>query len=637
MRALMGTSATKRSGPRLRCVLSGAVQSVLCLAALSFFSARPCHAADIHLRWSPPNSGTVAGYRVYFGSFPGDYSQFEDAGQSTSFILRGLPERRRYYLAVSAYNYFGIEGPPSNEVESTTVYDTANVSPSDVDGDGIPNSTDPDADGDGILNFQEAEVGTDPLIRDTDRDGTGDGRELADGTNPLDRGSFKVALSGTVCSEWNGFLSMYNVSEHVNLGAHPLPISSTLFDFYGRNRSTTRFLLPPATQYDLLVHDLPGHTSDSYGTICSVFDGVRGALDGRLVYYKPELVAPSPENYDFAFALPFTNGIRGPQYVPFNTFQPSARSQDQQNLVANWIQLTNLAASNESGELVFYDLEGAVLRRDRLSLPAGRRLDISGHQFGAWRVGLAGWHPDSSTANFQLRNARYLYDNPGTRPTFASAFLLDGAAGSGERLVVPLSTQSMGAVLEISNTSPQPISVLTNIFTSHGEPRLTQQITLQPFASHHLILDNVLLNQRGLATLRANRPESLVATAMHYGRATDGALNFLYGVSATQPIGLDLHGSYNTFLGQYTELWLLNPRPDPQSVIFSVLRYDRNPTVVGNAISVPGNGLRIIHLNDYEQSNVYGSLRVRPELTNSIVAWALRIKDGRYVFPTPVR
>ena len=45
----------------------------------------------------------------------------------------------------------------------------------DTDGDGIPDSTDTDDDGDGINDSDEALIGTDPLLFDTDGDGNSDG------------------------------------------------------------------------------------------------------------------------------------------------------------------------------------------------------------------------------------------------------------------------------------------------------------------------------------------------------------------------------------------------------------------------------------------------------------------------------
>ena len=86
---------------------------------------------------------------------------------------------------------------------------------------------------------------------------------------------------------------------------------------------------------------MTGFEADTYGLICSTAtNGQPGDVDGRMVFYKPDAASGG---YQFAFALPLGNGLKGPQYVPYNTYQPSLDLSDAGNLAANWIQLTNLA------------------------------------------------------------------------------------------------------------------------------------------------------------------------------------------------------------------------------------------------------------------------------------------------------
>jgi hypothetical protein len=66
------------------------------------------------------SSGTVEGYNVYYGTNPGDRSNFRDAGNTTQLDLNNLPlsEGVTYYLCVSAYNSAG-ESPPCAPVVFT--------------------------------------------------------------------------------------------------------------------------------------------------------------------------------------------------------------------------------------------------------------------------------------------------------------------------------------------------------------------------------------------------------------------------------------------------------------------------------------------------------------------------------------
>ena len=55
------------------------------------------------------SSGTVNGYNVYYGTTPGDQSNYRDVGNVTQLDLNNLPlsEGVTYYLSVSAYNEAG--------------------------------------------------------------------------------------------------------------------------------------------------------------------------------------------------------------------------------------------------------------------------------------------------------------------------------------------------------------------------------------------------------------------------------------------------------------------------------------------------------------------------------------------------
>lgn len=73
----------------------------------------------------------------------------------------------------------------------TTELDTTTASPStakaapDLDGDGTPDIDDSDIDGDGVANSTEVSDGTLPAIPDTDDDGLNDGEEKIQGADPL--------------------------------------------------------------------------------------------------------------------------------------------------------------------------------------------------------------------------------------------------------------------------------------------------------------------------------------------------------------------------------------------------------------------------------------------------------------------
>lgn len=73
--------------------------------------------AGSSLAWDPPDTGTVNGYRIYYGLTSGNYSDKVDAGNVTQYELSGLSlkDNTEYFFAVRAYNDAGESGD-SNEI-----------------------------------------------------------------------------------------------------------------------------------------------------------------------------------------------------------------------------------------------------------------------------------------------------------------------------------------------------------------------------------------------------------------------------------------------------------------------------------------------------------------------------------------
>jgi hypothetical protein len=495
----------------------------------------------------------------------------------------------------------------------------------------------PDSDGDGLSDAEEAVRGTDPNKVDTDEDGISDGQEVQDGSNPLDRGSFRGRRSNTVCAEWNGFLGgMYNILEHVNLSIKTLSLATSLYSFDGEKQSTWFGSIASGAQTDFLVHDMPGFSRDSYGKVCSTSENAaENELDGRMIYYKPNA---NQSGFDFAFAMPFVSGIRGKQYVPFNTYQPSLAAVDGNNVVANWIQLTNLENTAQAGTLRFYDQAGSLLGSVAVDIPAGARRDYAGHQFGKNRVGLVEFEPISAIASFQMRNVRYYYDNPHMANSFAAAFQLQGRAPTGEKIVVPVDTRGSTSVLEVSNTRAAPTAATVDFYREDGSLAQSFALNLSAHASQHLIVDGIIANGLGTAAVRGAVKESIVATAMQYGRDEQLRIRHVYGIEAQQPFGQTLKGSFNTFIQQGCSLVVTNPSAYPLGGLVSMTRYDGAAVVTNEQFSVPAQGVEEIDLCGKSENNSYGVVSLQLNRKNSATAHVLRsAANGDYRFPTEVR
>jgi len=69
-------------------------------------------AAAATLTWSP-SSGTVDGYKVHYGTSPGNPSGTVDVGDNTQYSLNtlSLSENAQYFFCISAYNTSGESDP----------------------------------------------------------------------------------------------------------------------------------------------------------------------------------------------------------------------------------------------------------------------------------------------------------------------------------------------------------------------------------------------------------------------------------------------------------------------------------------------------------------------------------------------
>ncbi len=72
--------------------------------------------ASVTLAWLPNTEPDLAGYTVYYGRASGVYEHVVDAGASNRITISGLESGTRYYFVVTAYDTYGNESRPSEEV-----------------------------------------------------------------------------------------------------------------------------------------------------------------------------------------------------------------------------------------------------------------------------------------------------------------------------------------------------------------------------------------------------------------------------------------------------------------------------------------------------------------------------------------
>ncbi|MPY86504.1 MAG: hypothetical protein GEU99_01110 [Luteitalea sp.] len=79
-------------------------------------TARIAVAESATLAWNANTESNLAGYRVLYGTFPGNYTEDVDVGNRTTFTVTDLAAGPIYYFVVKAYNTADQLSSPSNEV-----------------------------------------------------------------------------------------------------------------------------------------------------------------------------------------------------------------------------------------------------------------------------------------------------------------------------------------------------------------------------------------------------------------------------------------------------------------------------------------------------------------------------------------
>ena len=72
-------------------------------------------AAEVHLKWDPPESGTPTGYKIYYGEASGAYAKSQEVGPVLEAVVKGLTPGKTWWFAATALYPDGESGY-SNEV-----------------------------------------------------------------------------------------------------------------------------------------------------------------------------------------------------------------------------------------------------------------------------------------------------------------------------------------------------------------------------------------------------------------------------------------------------------------------------------------------------------------------------------------
>ena len=596
---------------------------LILLLNLNLILALNCN-ATVSLSWDAPVANTdnspfvdFSHYLVKVGSGPSNSSFQTFNSPTASFQIESLQDGT-YFAFVTAVNTNQIESTESNKIYFAIIRG------------GL------DSDGDSLNDKEEQNLGTNPSLYDTDQDGISDGKEKENGTNPLDKGSHFPVFESKICAPWNGFLvdslgrSMANIYEHINTSQKDLNVSTQILNSLGTSEESYNFILNSGLQRDILVHDFRSRKLNNYGNVCSQSSGDPGDLAGNMVYYKQKARA---SGFDFALAIKATAPIVGSQYLPFNTFNPSAAREDINNANASWIQLTNDNVTKQTGVLNFWRADGFFIKQVFIDLLPNSRRDIAIHEVGSGIVGFVEWVPSDMTARFKLDSTRYFGDNSKDPNSFEGAAYLPAFVPTGAVMGVVYDNLDSSAILELSNVLDKAELITVIAYSQAGVKIFETNLNLNKKSTHHFILDQFVPGQKGLLVVKPTSMNSVFGNLMQYKLKGNGGFHYLYAVPLVPPIGQKLVSAYNTYIGHTNELMVANFDSAAESFTVGVISSNGRKLMDNEPGNLPANGIGIYKINNVAGINDYGAVTVTASRPNTFAAWIVRERALEYRLP----
>ena len=112
-------------------------KALLIMCGIILFST-PALAGHLDLAWHPNTEPDLAGYRIYYGTTSGEYTDYIDVVGSTSARITDLMDDTEYFVALTAYDIDGNESGFSGEVSAfATAGDDPAPSETGSDGSGL--------------------------------------------------------------------------------------------------------------------------------------------------------------------------------------------------------------------------------------------------------------------------------------------------------------------------------------------------------------------------------------------------------------------------------------------------------------------------------------------------------------------
>lgn len=449
-------------------------------------------------------------------------------------------------------------------------------------------------------------------------------------------------LPSPIYSDYNTFLGMVNILELVAAGDVAVSGAVSAYRLDGALIARLPIFIEPGKQLDVIVNDLIGRQSDTYGVLVIDYNYLATDLEGRITYYRPNA---SGSSYSFSFSRALDRPLTGTTYAIGNSFDANGMG----FLVPNWFQVVNLAPTAKSFTINLYDQAGMLLSTRSTTINQFERRDFSaGHDLGRGLF-LVEVVPGDPAAEYSAAITRYGWNIvPGGTPRdFSYAISLDAKAGSTADVFSLTSNQRAGATnstvcfrqsnwIELVNVASVPATFTASFFDSIGNPLSAQTISLPAKGQVHLSASNILEaaargREFGVARVSTDTPQSILAqSTVYYQNCRDFRVQTVYATLLKTPTMSPIAGSYNRFLKMENNLLVVGTTAEARSIDFDLF-FEGMPIFM-EQFTLPIFGVVSRNLNDEDtfatMADSYGTISLDSSETATFLGYTLRTRKN---------
>ena len=138
------------------------------------------------------------------------------------------------------------------------------------------------------------------------------------------------------------------------------------------------------------------------------------------------------------------------------------------------------------------------------------------------------------------------------------------------------------------------------------------------------MLNDYLPSDLGNLEIGSSAASSAIISIIEYGRAENGSLLYANPTTLQEPLGVDLLGSYNSFLKQECAVRIANSSSLSQSAELTMTRHDGTVLIDRQLFEIPAFGAKEIDLCGVESIGAYGETKISSRTSGIFVAEVMR-------------